>query len=67
MELCSKSKEAFELFQSQKFKDALKLYAEIKTTFPEKSASISPLIERCKEFITHIPKDWDGVNRMKSK
>ena len=67
MELCSKSKEAFELFQAQNFKDALKLYTEIKTMFPEKSESISPLVERCKEFIAHAPKDWDGVNHLKSK
>ena len=67
MELCSKSKEAFELFQTRNFKDALKLYTEIKTIFPEKSTSISPIIERCKEFIAHVPKDWDGVNHLKSK
>ena len=67
MELCSKSKEAFELFQAQHFKDALKLYSEIQTIFPEKSESISPLIERCKDFIARAPKDWDGVNHLKSK
>lgn len=68
MELCSKSKEAFELFQSQNFKDALKLYTEIKTIFPEKSASINPLIERCEEFITNPPKeDWDGINHLNHK
>ncbi len=67
MELCSKSKEAFELFQAQNFKDALKLYTEIKTIFPEKSESIIPLIDRCKNFIAHSPQDWDGVNHLTSK
>lgn len=67
IELCAKSKEAFELFQAQNFKDAMKLYTEIKAAFPEKSASVSPLIERCKEFIAKPPKDWDGVNHLKSK
>ena len=67
IELCSKSKEAFELFQAQDFSDALKVYENIKQLFPEKERSISPLIERCKEFIANPPQNWDGVNYLKKK
>ena len=67
IELCSKSKEAFELFQSQNFSDALKVYENIKRLFPEKERSISPLIERCKEFIASPPQNWDGVNHLRAK
>ena len=67
MELCSKSKEAFELFQSQNFQDAIKVYNEIKSIFPAKVHSISPLIERCEEFIATPPKNWDGVNHLMKK
>ena len=67
IDLCAKSKEAFELFQAQKFKDAIKIYGEIKSAFPGKSSAIEPLIERCKEFISHLPPNWDGVNHLNSK
>lgn len=64
LELCSKSKEAFELYQSQNFKDALELYTEISKTFPEKANSINVLIKRCEEFLATPPKNWDGINRL---
>ncbi len=64
LELCSKSKEAFELYQTQKFGEALKLYKEISEMFPEKAHSIAPLITRCEEFAAIPPKDWDGVHRL---
>jgi len=64
LELCSKSKEAFELYQNQNFKDALKLYSEMSKTFPEKAASINVLIKHCEEFLENPPKSWDGINRL---
>ena len=64
LELCSKSKEAFELYQDKNFKDALTLYTEISKTFPEKANSINVLIKRCEEFLKNPPKDWDGINRL---
>ena len=67
IDLCAKSKEAFELFQAQKFKDAMKIYNEIKSAFPGKSSSIEPLIERCKELIAHMPPNWDGTNHLNRK
>ena len=68
MELCSKSKEAFELFQARKFKDALRLYLELAESFPERIQSITPTIERCKQFIKTPPsRDWDGINYLTKK
>ena len=67
IELCSKSKEAFELYQSGNFKNALKLYNEIATMFPNKVNSIAPLIDRCREFISTPPIEWDGINHLTSK
>ena len=67
LELCSKSKEAFELFQAQNFEDALKLYTEIVEIFPEKKESIMPLIERCNAFIALPPENWDGVCHLEDK
>ena len=64
LELCSKSKEAFELYQNKNFEDALKLYTEISKTFPEKANSINVLIRHCEEFLAHPPKNWDGINRL---
>ena len=63
MELCTKSKEAFELYQGKKFKEATKLYAEILKLYPEKSGSIQPLIDRCKKLAATPPEDWDGIYR----
>ncbi len=62
MELCTKSKEAFELFQAHKFEEALKLYKEIMKLFPERKSSVLPLVERCEKFIKTPPKNWNGVN-----
>ncbi|MBR1479606.1 MAG: hypothetical protein IJ599_01755 [Alphaproteobacteria bacterium] len=67
LELCSKSKEAFELYQSQNFQEALKLYGEIAETFPEKASATTLLVESCREFLKSPPKDWDGTRHMVSK
>ena len=64
LELCSKSKEAFELYQNKNFEEALKLYSEISKTFPEKANSINVVMNRCKEFLANPPKNWDGINRL---
>ena len=64
MDLCSKSREAFELYQSENFEEALKLYTEISNTFPEKKQSFDVLIERCKDFINNPPKNWDGIHKL---
>lgn len=67
IELCSKSKEAFELYQSEKFSEAIKIYEEILKAFPEKESSILPLLTRCKQFAENPPMDWDGINYLTSK
>lgn len=67
IELCSKSKEAFELYQGGNFKNAIKLYTEIATMFPNKISSIAPLIDRCRNFMANPPIEWDGVNHLTSK
>ena len=60
LELCSKSNEAFELYQNQNFKDAIKLYKEVLKTFPDKAKSINVLISRCETFSETPPMNWNG-------
>ncbi|MDR1391233.1 MAG: adenylate/guanylate cyclase domain-containing protein [Holosporales bacterium] len=67
IELSSKSKEAFELYQEKDFKAALRIYKEIAAAFPDKSKPIIPLINRCKMFISAPQEDWDGINRLFEK
>lgn len=64
MELCIKSREAFDLYQQEQFEDALKIYREILAAFPEKSKSIDLLITRCEKFIQCRPENWDGIFRL---
>ena len=65
LELCSKSNEAFELYQNQNFKDAIELYKELLKTFPEKKKSINVLISRCESFSETPPVDWAGAYEVK--
>ena len=65
MDLCSKSREAFELYQSKNFEEALKLYTEMLNMFPEKRQSFDVLIGRCKDFISNPPKNWDGIYKLR--
>ncbi|MDR0695596.1 MAG: hypothetical protein LBF56_02385 [Holosporales bacterium] len=65
--LSSKSKDAFELYQNQEFKDALRLYEEIKTNFPDRATAIIPLINKCREFTKKPPEDWDGTTKLTTK
>lgn len=67
IELCSKSKEAFELYQNQKFGEALKVYNEIVINFPNRANAVKPLAERCRQFLNSPPHDWDGVFYLKNK
>lgn len=61
IELSAKSNEAFELYQNQEFEKALAKYKTILRLFPEIELSISPMIERCQEFIKSPPINWDGI------
>ncbi len=54
IDLCAKAKEAFELYQSQEFAEALKHYRSMKLLFPGLDLSLEPLIKKCEEFI-HPP------------
>jgi adenylate cyclase len=67
LNLCAKSKEAFEAYQNQEFAEALELYNRILETFPEIELSITSIIKNCKEFIKNPPVNWDGVNHLSSK
>ncbi|MDR0942415.1 MAG: hypothetical protein LBM19_02235 [Holosporales bacterium] len=67
IELSAKSKEAFELYQNQQFKSALKIYGEIIESFPARATAIIPVFKRCKECIETPPEEWDGINRLTSK
>jgi adenylate cyclase len=67
IELSAKSKEAFELYQDKRFKKALKLYEEIQISFPNRSCSVLPLVQKCREFVKKSPVNWDGVNYLSEK
>ncbi|MDR1609816.1 MAG: adenylate/guanylate cyclase domain-containing protein [Holosporales bacterium] len=67
IELSSKSKEAFELYQSRRFKEALKIYEELAENFPSRESAISPVMESCRGLIKNADPEWDGVNRLSTK
>jgi adenylate cyclase len=67
IELSAKSNEAFELYQGKKFKKALKLYGEIQANFPDKTSSVVPLMQKCREFVKKSPVNWDGINYLSEK
>ncbi|MDR1365398.1 MAG: hypothetical protein LBJ42_02325 [Holosporales bacterium] len=67
IELSSKSKEAFELYQSRRFVDALKIYEEIAVSFPSRETAIVPVIESCRKLMDDEDPEWDGVNRLSTK
>ncbi len=61
MEFCSKTKEAFDIYQSKEFQKAAKHYQTLIKNFPEHEKSLSFLRERCLALIDNCPDDWDGV------
>jgi adenylate cyclase len=67
IDLCAKSKEAFELYQAQKFKEAKKIYSEIRGTYPHKSSAIFPIMNRCEMYIKDPPIEWNGTLKLTSK
>ncbi len=67
IDLSSKSKEAFELYEAGTFSEAIKLYKEICKMSPDNALSIEPLIKRCQDFEKNPPEDWDGIYRLKTK
>lgn len=67
IDLCAKAKESFELYQNQKFEEALKHYKSMELLFPNLNISLEPLIKKCEEFIKTPPIDWDGTNHLTGK
>ena len=67
IDLCAKSKEAFELYQNQESKKAAEYYLQLQKDFPAFEKSLNFMRERCVEFSKNHPKDWDGVFHMDSK
>ncbi|MDR1476229.1 MAG: adenylate/guanylate cyclase domain-containing protein [Holosporales bacterium] len=67
IDLCAKSKDAFELYQNRHFDEAIKFYSIILKGFPWIQQSISPVINNCKKYLDGAPDDWDGINFLEGK
>lgn len=67
IDICARSKEAFELYQEQEFEKALSHYKRLLSLFPNLNRSIAPLIKRCEEFMKEPPIDWDGICHLTEK
>ncbi|MDR1333142.1 MAG: hypothetical protein LBJ69_01940 [Holosporales bacterium] len=68
IELSSKSKEAFELYQAGRFQDALKMYEVISENFPDRAHAIAPVMKICSELMDgEDGKEWNGINRLTTK
>jgi adenylate cyclase len=68
IQLCAKTKEAFELYLERNFEKAIAKYKRIVDLFPEAERSITPLIERCSEYSKDPPPDdWDGTFHLTQK
>ncbi|MDR2598574.1 MAG: adenylate/guanylate cyclase domain-containing protein [Holosporales bacterium] len=67
IDLCSKSRDAFGLYQERRFAEAIELYSAILKIFPWIKKSVDPILKNCKQFLNEVPDDWDGINRLESK
>ena len=68
IDLCAKSKEAFELYQKKDFREALAYYQKILKLFPETRPSVEPMILRCEEYLKFPPEEnWDGIYKLSGK
>ncbi|MDR1488208.1 MAG: hypothetical protein LBI26_00460 [Holosporales bacterium] len=68
IELCAKSKEAFEFYQKRDFNEALSRYKALIRIFPEIERSLTGLIIRCEKYMQTPPNsDWDGTLHLEKK
>lgn len=67
IDLCSKSKEAFDLYQNMQFEEALSAYCRLLEAFPWIEVSVSPIIERCQKFKENPPENWNGTTFLTGK
>ncbi|MDR0640598.1 MAG: adenylate/guanylate cyclase domain-containing protein [Holosporales bacterium] len=65
--LCSRTREAFELYQNCRFKDAIRLYEHLLREFPELQASMIPVLRTCLKYLEDSSEDWDGINYLDEK
>jgi adenylate cyclase len=67
IELSEKTKEAFRLYQNGEFKHAIGKYRKILELYPYTEKSITPIINRCEEFVKTPPSDWNGISFLSGK
>jgi adenylate cyclase len=68
IQLCAKTKEAFELYLERNFEKAMLKYRKIIELFPNTERSITPLVNRCFEYSTNPPQEnWDGTFHLTQK
>ncbi|MDR1233971.1 MAG: hypothetical protein LBJ92_02395 [Holosporales bacterium] len=67
IDLCARSKDAFELYQNCQFKDAIRIYDHLLRDYPELKASVTPILRTCLKYLENPPEDWNGINYLDEK
>jgi hypothetical protein len=67
IDLCAKSRDAFNFYQDKRFSKAIELYSAILKIFPWVQVSVDPILKNCKQFVDGVPDYWDGINHLVGK